>query len=98
MRYRGYGGNIGHDPHILYTLSAVQIMVMLNLEDQLNTSAICSFVSSLQNKVTGAFRGDMYGEEDTRFSYCAVRFAINTPKKRTFVIVIVIVFILTIAL
>lgn len=26
----GFSGNIGHDPHLLYTLSAVQILVMYN--------------------------------------------------------------------
>lgn len=29
----GFGGNIGHDPHILYTLSAVQILALF---DKLN--------------------------------------------------------------
>lgn len=26
----GFGGNIGHDPHILYTLSAVQILALFD--------------------------------------------------------------------
>lgn len=25
----GFGGNIGHDPHVLYTLSAIQILALL---------------------------------------------------------------------
>lgn len=29
----GFAGNIGHDPHILYTLSAVQVLALL---DKLN--------------------------------------------------------------
>jgi prenyltransferase beta subunit len=29
----GFGGNIGHDPHILYTLSAIQILALF---DKLN--------------------------------------------------------------
>ena len=29
----GFGGNIGHDPHILYTLSAVQVLALF---DKLN--------------------------------------------------------------
>lgn len=26
----GFGGNIGHDPHLLYTLSAVQILALFD--------------------------------------------------------------------
>lgn len=29
----GFGGNVGHDPHILYTLSAVQVLALF---DKLN--------------------------------------------------------------
>nr|GMD14973.1 geranylgeranyl transferase type-2 subunit beta 1-like [Ipomoea batatas] len=29
----GFGGNIGHDPHILYTLSAIQVLALF---DKLN--------------------------------------------------------------
>jgi len=37
----GFGGNIGHDPHILYTLSAVQVLALfdrLNMLDIENVS------------------------------------------------------------
>lgn len=26
----GFAGNVGHDPHILYTLSAVQVLALLD--------------------------------------------------------------------
>lgn len=67
------GGNVGHDPHLLYTLSAIQILAIADrLSDpRLDRDKICSFVKSLQNS-DGSFSGDKWGEIDTRFSYCAL--------------------------
>ncbi len=50
-------------------------------------------VAALQNKETGAFSGDEWGEVDTRFSYCAISCmsllkrldAINVPKAVDFI-------------
>ncbi|XP_020257951.1 geranylgeranyl transferase type-2 subunit beta 1-like isoform X1 [Asparagus officinalis] len=111
----GFGGNIGHDPHLLYTLSAVQILALFDRIDVLDAEKapkgtclnvvlkfvqedaiffnvlqlakrksrfiISSFlllfliheldVAGLQNE-DGSFSGDMWGEIDTRFSYCAI--------------------------
>lgn len=71
----GFGGNVNHDPHILYTLSALQILALYDrLGDNLNNSMrrkIASFVASLQQP-DGSFAGDKWGEIDTRFSYCAL--------------------------
>jgi geranylgeranyl transferase type-2 subunit beta len=67
----GYGGNCGHDAHLLYTLSAVQILVLLEAEDRLDRDAVCAFVARLQ-QADGSFWGDQWGETDTRFSYCAI--------------------------
>jgi geranylgeranyl transferase type-2 subunit beta len=68
----GFGGSIGHDPHILYTLSAIQILALTHklslLHDPLKT---VKFITSLQ-KEDGSFMGDKWGEVDTRFSYCAL--------------------------
>ncbi len=61
----GFGGNIGHDPHLLYTLSAVQILAMLDALDKVNTDKIVSYVASLQQP-DGSFSGDEWGEIDTR--------------------------------
>ncbi|MQL98346.1 hypothetical protein Taro_031050 [Colocasia esculenta] len=70
---RGFGGNIGHDPHVLYTLSAVQVLALLHKLDILNVEKVsnCIHVAGLQNE-DGSFSGDEWGEIDTRFSYCAI--------------------------
>ena len=68
----GFGGNIGHDGHLLYTLSALQILVIAEYDlNQLAVEKIISFVVSLQQD-DGSFAGDQWGEIDTRFSYCAL--------------------------
>jgi geranylgeranyl transferase type-2 subunit beta len=68
----GFGGNIGHDGHLLYTLSAIQILVVANYDlKQIDTEAVVTFVASLQQP-DGSFGGDEWGEIDTRFSYCAL--------------------------
>jgi geranylgeranyl transferase type-2 subunit beta len=49
MSTGGFGGNVGHDGHLLYTLSAVQILVMADYDlEKLDTKAIVDFVVSLQ--------------------------------------------------
>ncbi|KAL0246341.1 hypothetical protein GEMRC1_007553 [Eukaryota sp. GEM-RC1] len=70
----GFGGNVGHDPHILYTLSALQVLALIDsLSDLSETQvdAISSYVLSLQQS-DGSFFGDTWGEVDSRFTYCAV--------------------------
>lgn len=67
----GFGGNIGHDPHLLYTLSAVQILVIVDALDDLDKDRVVEFVAKLQQE-DGSFVGDEWGEVDTRFSYCAL--------------------------
>ena len=67
----GFGGAIGHDPHLLYTLSAVQILVMLQRIDLINIDHVLEYIKNLQQP-DGSFAGDEYGEIDTRFSYCAL--------------------------
>ena len=67
----GYGGSEGHDPHILYTLSAVQICALCDRMDLVDADAVASYCASLQND-DGSFSGDVWGEIDTRFTYCAL--------------------------
>ena len=67
----GFGGNLGHDPHILYTLSAVQILCLFDALDKLDAAKVLQYVAALQ-KADGSFQGDEWGEVDTRFSYCAL--------------------------
>jgi geranylgeranyl transferase type-2 subunit beta len=67
----GFGGNEGHDPHLLYTLSAIQVLALCGRMDALgDTERIAGYVGSLQQP-NGSFAGDKWGEIDTRFSYCA---------------------------
>ncbi|KAF9407476.1 hypothetical protein HW555_012505, partial [Spodoptera exigua] len=60
-----------HDPHILYTLSAIQVLTMYNRLDAIDVEGVVKFVASLQQP-DGSFYGDIWGEQDTRFSFCAV--------------------------
>ncbi|RGB39728.1 terpenoid cyclases/protein prenyltransferase alpha-alpha toroid [Rhizophagus diaphanus] len=89
----GFGGHIGHDPHLTYTLYAVQILVIEDALDAVNVDKIVEYVASCQDRDTGAFTGDEWGEIDTRFSYCALSClsllkrldAINIPKAVEFI-------------
>ncbi|PWY67756.1 beta subunit of rab geranylgeranyltransferase [Aspergillus eucalypticola CBS 122712] len=73
----GFGAAPGHDAHMLYTVSAVQILVTLDAVDELEKRGlggkekVGSFIAGLQDKDTGAFMGDEWGERDTRFLYGA---------------------------
>ncbi|PIA42544.1 hypothetical protein AQUCO_02000177v1 [Aquilegia coerulea] len=67
----GFAGNIDHDPHILYTLSAVQVLALFNKLDVLDIDRLSDYICGLQNE-DGSFSGDIWGEVDTRFSYIAI--------------------------
>ena len=66
-----FSGNVGHDPHLLYTLSALQILALLGELDRVDKDKVSQWIVSLQ-KPDGSFMGDKWGEIDTRFLYCAV--------------------------
>ncbi|CAB3359034.1 Hypothetical predicted protein [Cloeon dipterum] len=68
----GISSSPGHDPHLLYTLSALQILSIYDekLSDQ-EQDKVVNYIKSLQQP-SGSFIGDKWGEEDTRFSFCAV--------------------------
>ncbi|KKZ65817.1 geranylgeranyl transferase type-2 subunit beta [[Emmonsia] crescens] len=74
----GFGAAPGHDAHMLYTVSAVQILVTLDAVDELDKQdrggkeKVGSFIANLQDRSTGTFRGDEWGETDTRFLYGAL--------------------------
>lgn len=82
-----------HDPHILYTLSAVQILCIYDALDEIDIAGVVKYVASLQQP-DGSFFGDKWGEVDTRFSFCAVAIltllkrmdVINIPKAVEFVL------------
>lgn len=69
----------GHDPHILYTLSAIQILVSFGIdfsssdpdETVIDIDKTVEFIRSLQNE-DGSFNGDCWGEIDVRFTFCSV--------------------------
>ncbi|MBA0854736.1 hypothetical protein Goshw_004335 [Gossypium schwendimanii] len=42
----GFSGNIGHDPHILYTLSAVQVLALFNRLDVLDIDKVATCILS----------------------------------------------------
>jgi geranylgeranyl transferase type-2 subunit beta len=67
----GFGGHPDHDAHLLFTLSAIQILVMYDGLDSIDPTKVMEFIKSLENS-DGSFAGDEYGETDTRFSYCAI--------------------------
>ena len=74
----GFSGNVGHDPHILYTLSAVQILALFDALDQLDVPSVMRYVAGLQLP-SGAFTGDEWGETDTRFVYFPRSFRTRAP-------------------
>jgi len=61
----------GHDPHILNTLSAVQVAIMLDCVDKIDVEGVVRYIQSLQQE-DGSFTGDKWGEVDNRFCFCAV--------------------------
>ncbi|XP_015916736.2 geranylgeranyl transferase type-2 subunit beta isoform X2 [Parasteatoda tepidariorum] len=67
----GFSSSIGHDPHILYTLSAIQILAMYDSLDIIDVNKAVNFIKSLQQE-DGSFIGDKWGEVDTRFTFCCV--------------------------
>ncbi len=61
---------------MLYTTSAVQILATVDSIDELDKRGpgkqkLGEWIAGLQDKETGTFAGDEWGECDTRFIYCA---------------------------
>jgi len=67
----GFGASMNHDPHLLYTLSALQILVTYDAVETIDVEKVVQFIAGLQQN-DGSFFGDIYGEVDTRFSFCAI--------------------------
>ncbi|KAH9888278.1 terpenoid cyclases/protein prenyltransferase alpha-alpha toroid [Xylariomycetidae sp. FL2044] len=74
----GFGAAPSHDAHMLYTVSAVQTLALVDAFDDLEKrgkggkARVARFMADLQNRETGTFAGDEWGEEDTRFLYGAL--------------------------
>jgi len=60
-----------HDPHLLNTLSAVQVAAIFDCLDKIDRDGVVKYVKSLQQE-DGSFWGDKWGEVDNRFSFCAL--------------------------
>ena len=56
----GISASIGHDPHLLYTLSAVQILTLYGSINVIDINKVVEYVQSLQ-KEGGSFAGDIWG-------------------------------------
>jgi len=69
----GFGGNTGHDPHITYTLYAVQVLALCDrlADPRFQKERVIQYVRERQEE-DGSFTGDEWGEVDTRFSYCGL--------------------------
>ncbi|XP_070297332.1 geranylgeranyl transferase type-2 subunit beta isoform X1 [Salvelinus sp. IW2-2015] len=57
----GISASIGHDPHVLYTLSAVQILSLYDNVNVLDVDKVVEYVRGLQQE-DGSFAGDKWGE------------------------------------
>ncbi|KAK9478420.1 terpenoid cyclases/protein prenyltransferase alpha-alpha toroid [Lipomyces japonicus] len=69
----GFGPHPGHDPHLLYTLYAIQVLFIQDALSEIDKDLVTKYVVSLQDQETGAVRGDLTGDEiDTRFVYSAL--------------------------
>ncbi|OII76261.1 prenyltransferase and squalene oxidase repeat family protein [Cryptosporidium andersoni] len=67
----GFSPNIGYEPTIVSTHYAILCLCILGETHLIDSESLSTWIASLQN-ADGSFRGDMYGECDTRFSYCAL--------------------------
>ncbi|XP_049963725.1 geranylgeranyl transferase type-2 subunit beta isoform X2 [Schistocerca serialis cubense] len=57
----GISASVGHDPHLLYTLSAVQILTMYDALETVDVDKVVQYVKNLQQP-DGSFWGDKWGE------------------------------------
>lgn len=67
----GIGASVEHDPHMLYTLSAIQILCIYDALDIIDIEKVVKYIKERQQP-DGSFTGDCWGEVDVRFSFCAV--------------------------
>lgn len=69
----GFSAAVNHDPHILHTLSAIQILILYERCDSkvFDIDKCVAYIKSLQ-QADGCFFGDKWGEIDTRFTFCAL--------------------------
>lgn len=68
----GFGSAPGHDPHVVCTLHAVQILLMLDAIDSIDALGTATWIASMQVD-SGAIQGDKWGELDMRINYAATQ-------------------------
>ncbi|CCG83254.1 Type-2 proteins geranylgeranyltransferase subunit beta [Taphrina deformans PYCC 5710] len=68
----GYGSAPGHDPHVVCTLHAIQILTLVEAIDEIDVAGTVAWIASLQVP-SGAVRGDKWGEIDMRINYAATQ-------------------------
>ena len=47
----GFGGNHDHDPHVLYTLSAVQVLALFDRLDAIDTEKVASCILMTESRM-----------------------------------------------
>jgi len=67
----GFGGSPGQDSHLLYTLSALQVLAQIGALDACAKTEAAEWIASRQQP-DGSFAGDPWGEIDSRFVYIAL--------------------------
>lgn len=67
----GFSASVNHDAHLLYTLSAIQILALYGELGRIDTDKVANYIAGLQQS-DGSFYGDKWGEIDSRFSFCAL--------------------------
>ncbi|KAH6944593.1 hypothetical protein HPB50_004160 [Hyalomma asiaticum] len=65
----GFGASIHHDPHLLYTLSAVQILSTFDALNTIDIDKTVSYVKELQQE-DGSFYGDKWGRPEKLPDVC----------------------------
>ncbi len=60
----GFGPCDGHDPHLLYTLSALQIILIYDVVHEINKEKLIEFICGLQQD-DGSFAGDSWGNVES---------------------------------
>ncbi|KAI0980348.1 hypothetical protein GJ496_005157 [Pomphorhynchus laevis] len=68
----GFRAWVNHEPHLLFTLSSIQILITADKMDLIDDKRVIGeYIKGLQQE-DGSFAGDKWGEIDSRFSFCAI--------------------------
>ncbi|KAL6124926.1 hypothetical protein ACLB2K_077434 [Fragaria x ananassa] len=73
----GFGGNIGHDPHILYTLSAVQVLALF---DKIKLTSMHEWLALVKYRTSVGFKAKCEKYKEMR----ATRTLLHRTSKKSF--------------